>query len=116
MAKHFLNYMSTQILETEARVGNRISFALNNFSGHIAKISEKAMAPHSSPLAWKIHGQKIHGAAKSRTRLSDFTFTFHFHAWEKEMATRSSVRAWRIPETGENGRLPSMGSHRVGHD
>ena len=54
--------------------------------------------------------------AKSRTRLSDFTFTFHFHALEKEMATHSTVLAWRIHGTGEPGGLPSMGSHRVGHD
>ena len=54
--------------------------------------------------------------AGSRTRPSDFTFTFLFHAWEKEMATHSSVLAWRIPGTGEPGGLPSMGSHRVGHD
>jgi len=58
----------------------------------------------------------VHGVAKSRTRLSDFTFTFHFHALEKEMATHSSVLAWRIPGTEEPGGLPSMGSHRVGHD
>ena len=58
----------------------------------------------------------IHGVAKSRTRLSDFTVTFHFHALEKEMATHSSVLSWRIPGTGEPGGLPSMGSHRVGHD
>ena len=58
----------------------------------------------------------IHGLAKSRTRLSDFTFTFHFHALEKEMATHSSVLAWRIPGTGEPGGLPSMGSHRVRYD
>ena len=58
----------------------------------------------------------IHGVVKSRTRLSDFTFTFHFHALEQEMATHSSVLAWRIPGTGEPGGLPSMGSHRVGHD
>ena len=54
--------------------------------------------------------------AKSRTQLSDFTFTFHFHALEKEMATHSSVLAWRIPGTGEPVGLPSMGLHRVGHD
>ena len=54
--------------------------------------------------------------AKSRTRLSDFTFTFHFSALEKEMATHSSVLAWRIPGTEELGGLPSIGSHRVGHD
>ena len=58
----------------------------------------------------------VHGVAKSRARLSDFTFTSHFHALEKEMATHSSVLAWRIPGTGEPGGLPSMGSHRVGHD
>ena len=58
----------------------------------------------------------VHGVARSRTRLSDFTFTFHFHALEKEMATHSSVLAWRIPGTGEPGGLPSMGSHRVGND
>ena len=59
---------------------------------------------------------EVHGVTKSRTRLSDFTFTFHFHALEKEMATHSSVLAWRIPETGEPGGLQSMGSRRVGHD
>ena len=58
----------------------------------------------------------VHGVAKSRTQLSDFTFTFHFHALEKEMATHSSVLAWRIPGTEEPGGLPSVGSHRVGHD
>ena len=58
----------------------------------------------------------VHGIAEGRTRLSDFTFTFHFHALEKEMATHSSVLAWRISGTGESGGLPSMGSHRVGHD
>ena len=62
--------------------------------------------------AWKT---AVHGVAEGRTRLSDFTFTFHFHALEKEMATHSSVLAWRIPGTGEPGGR-SMGSHRVGHD
>ena len=129
----------------------------------------KAVAPHSSALAWKIpwteepgglqtmrslrvgHNQvtslslftfmhwrrpwhplqssclenptdggacwaAVHGLAKSRTRLSDFTFTFHFHALEKEMAPHSSVLAWRTPGTGEPGGLQSMGSLRVGHD
>ena len=80
------------------------------------------MAPHSSTLAWKIPwmeepGQAaVHGVAEGRTRLNDFTFTFHFHALEKEMATHSSVLAWRIPGMAEPGELPSMGSHRVGHD
>ena len=63
--------------------------------------------------AWR---DTVHGVAKSQTQLSDFTFTFHFQALEKEMATYSSVLAWRIPEMGEPGGLPSMGSHRVGHD
>ena len=58
----------------------------------------------------------VHGFAESRTRLSAFTFIFHFHALEKEMATHSSVLAWRIPGTGEPGGLLSMGSHRVEHD
>ena len=58
----------------------------------------------------------VHGVAKSQTQLSNFTFTFHFHALEKEMATHSSVLAWRIPGLGEPGGLLSMGSHRVGHD
>ena len=58
----------------------------------------------------------VHGVAKSQTQLSEFTFTFHFHALEKEMAAHSSVLAWRIPGTGEPGGLPSIGSHRVGHD
>ena len=75
-----------------------------------------AMAPHSSTLAWEIPWteepgrlQSVDGVVKSRTRLSDFTLTSHFHALEKEMATHSSG-------TGEPGGLPSMGSHRVGHD
>ena len=58
----------------------------------------------------------VHGVARSRTRLSDFTFTFHFHALEKEMATHSNVLAWIIPGMGEPGGLLSLGSHRVGHD
>ena len=58
----------------------------------------------------------VHVVARSQTWLSDFTFTFHFHALEKEMATHSSVLAWRIPGTGEPGGLSSLGSHRVGHD
>ena len=58
----------------------------------------------------------VQGVAKSQTQLGDFTFTFHFHALEKEMATHSGALAWRIPGTGEPGGLLSMGSHRVGHD
>ena len=77
------------------------------------------MATHScleNPMdggAWQVI---VHGVTKSWTGLSSFTFTFHFHALEKDMATHSSTLAWRIPGTGEPGGLPSMGSHRVGHD
>ena len=83
---------------------------------------EKGMATHSSILAWKIPRMggawwaSVHGVTTSWTRLSNFPFTFHFHALEKEMATHSRVLAWRIPGMGEPGGLPSMGSHRVGHD
>ena len=88
----------------------------------VGQLAEKAAATHSSTLAWKIPWTEepgrlqVHGVVKSQTRLGDITFTFHFHALEKEMATHSSVLAWRIPGTGEPGGLPSMGSHRVGHD
>ena len=80
----------------------------------------KAMAPPPVLLPGKsMNGgawwAAVHGVAKSQTQLSDITFTFHFHALEKEIATHSSVLAWRIPGTGEPGGLPSMGSHRIGH-
>ena len=84
--------------------------------------AEKAMAPLSSTPAWKIPWTEkpgrlqSAGSLKSQTQLSDFTFTFHFHALEKELATHSSVLAWRIPRMGELCGLLSMGSHRVGHD
>ena len=79
------------------------------------------MATHCSTLAWRIPRTEEPGGLQSMgslrvRRLSDFTFTFHFQALEKEMATHSRVLAWRIPGTGEPGGLPSMGSHRVGHD
>ena len=84
------------------------------------------MAPHSSTHAWKIPWTEEPGRLQSMglqrvghdwvTSLSLFTFTFHFHALEEEMATHSSVLAWRIPGTGEPGGLPSMWSHRVGHN
>ena len=89
-------------------------------------ITEKAMVPHSSTLAWKVpwtgepgglqSRAAVYFVAKSRTRLSVFTFTFHFHALKKEMATHSSVLAWRIPGMRKPGGLPSMESHRVWHD
>ena len=79
------------------------------------------MAPHSSTLAWKIPWMEEPGRLQSMGllrvgRLSDFTFTFHFHALEKDMATHSSVLAWRIPGMVEPGGLPSLGLHRVRHD
>ena len=78
------------------------------------------MAPHSSTLLpGESHAQRslaVYRVANSWTRLSDFTFTFHFCALEKEMATHSSVLAWRIPGTGEPGGLPPMGLHRVEYD
>ena len=83
---------------------------------------EKAVATHSSILTWKnpMDGgagwAAVHGVAKSRTQLSDFTFTFHFHALEKEMKTHSSILAWRILGTAEPGGLLSLGLHRVGQD
>ena len=80
------------------------------------------MAPHSSTLAWRIPWMEEPSRLQSMGSLGvghdwrDFTFTFHFHSLEKEMAAHSSVLAWRIPGTGEPGGLPSMGSHRVRHD
>ena len=80
------------------------------------------MAAHSSTLAWKIPWMEepgrpqSTGVTKSRTRLSNLTFIFHFHELKKEMANYSSIIAWRIPGTEEPGGLPSMGLHRVGHD
>ena len=69
-----------------------------------------------NPMDEKAWWAAVHGVAKSWTRLNDFTFTFHFHALEKEVATHSSVLAWRIPGMGEPGGLPSMGLNKVGHD
>ena len=81
--------------------------------------SEKLTLRQFSPMDGGAWWAAVHGVARSRTRLiqlSDFTFAFHFHALEEEVATHSSVLAWRIPGTGEPGGLLSMGSHRVGHD
>ena len=90
---------------------------------HLATTGSRRRQWHPTPvlLPRKSHGRRsLVGCSpwgrSSRTQLSNFTVTFHFHAWEKEMATHSSVLAWRIPGTGKPGGLPSMGSHRVGHD
>ena len=108
-------------MNCESFCSSSVKNAIGSLIG-IAFNQEKAMAPHSSTLAWKIPwteepgGLQSMGVTRSQTQLSDFTFTFHFHALEKEMATHSRVIAWRIPGTGEPGGLPSMGSHRVRHD
>ena len=96
-------------------------FPKKNYRG-LADEMEKVMAPSlqysclENPMDGGAWWAAVHGVAKSRTRLSDFTFTFHFHALEKEMAIHSSILAWRIPGTGKPVGLPSMGSHRVGQD
>ena len=86
----------------------------------VSLIAEKAMAAHSSTLAWKIPwtepGRLQSMGLQSQIQLSDFTFTFHLHALEKEMATHSSTLAWKIPWTEDSGRLQSMGSLGIGHD
>ena len=93
-----------------------------SFLDHLILILEKAMAPRSSTLAWKIPWTEDHGRLQSMGSLrvghdwATSLLTFHFHALEEEMATHSSVLAWRIPWTEEPGGLPSMGSHRVGHN
>ena len=83
------------------------SFILDFGEGNGTPLQYSCLENPMDRGAWKA---AVHGVARSRTRLSDFTFTFHFHALEKEMATHSSVLAWRIPGTGEPGGLPSMGS------
>ena len=99
-------------------VGKVMSLLFNMLS---RLLMEKAMAPLQyscleNPMDGGAWWAAVHGVAKVRTQPSNFTFTFHFHALEKEMATHSSVLAWRIPGMGEPGGLPSMGSQRVRHD
>ena len=100
-------------------------FSKHVLSGYYGRIGRAAGEGNGTPLQYSCLENPmdggawwaaVHGVAKSSALLSDFTFTFHFHALEKEMAPHSSVLAWRIPGTGEPGGLPSMGSHRVGHD
>ena len=96
----------------------QVASSIIDMSASLCK-AEKAMAPHSSTLAWKIPWTEEPGRLQSMglQRVGhDFTFTFHFHALEEEMATHSSVLAWRIPGIGEPGGLLSMGSHTVGHN
>ena len=112
--------MLSALLGWDKRSAGRWSYHKLNII--LGQFREKAMAPHSSTLAWKIPWTEEPGKLRSMGSqrvghlLSDFTFTFPFHALEKEMATHSSVLAWRIPGTGEPGGLPSRGSHRARHD
>ena len=88
------------------------TYCMNDREGNGTPLQYSCLENPMEGGPWKT---AVHGVAEGRTRLSDFTFTFHFHALEREMATHSNVLAWRIPGTGEPGGLPSMGSHRVGH-
>jgi len=88
-------------------------YALSSGEGNGTPLQYSCLENPMDGGAWKA---VVHGVAEGRTWLNDFTFTFHFHALEKEMATHSSILAWRIPGPGEPSGLPSMGSHRVGHD
>ena len=111
----------TWYISLDHYVCESVLISIIGFSHSPHSTMEKAMATHSSTLAWKIPwteepGRLQSGVAKSQTRLNDFTFTFHFHALGKEMATHSSVLAWRIPGTVEPGGLLSMRLHRVRHD
>ena len=92
-------------------LGHGVTFFLVGFNGNPLQYSCL-----ENPMDGGVWKAAVHGVAEGWTRLSDFAFTSHFHALEKEMATHSSVLPWRIPGTGEPGRLPSMGSHRVRHD
>ena len=95
-----------------------LSTDLFQYSGYLREGNGKPLQYSclENPMDGGAWWAAVHGVAKSQTQLSDFTFTFHFHALEKEMATHSSVLAWRIPGKEEPGGLPSMGSHRIGHD
>ena len=101
-----------------SEMANVKKYISGRIMARVRKLSlKRSRAPHSSTLAWKIPWTEEPGGLQSMgSQLSDFTFTFPFHALEKEMATHPSVLAWRIPGTAEPGGLPSVGSHRVGHD
>ena len=105
-------FMST-FKSSVLRKGTFVSFAYAIGEGNGNPLQYSCLANPMDGGAW---WAAVHGVARSRTRLNDFTLFFHFYALEKEMATHFSVLAWRIPGTGEPGRLPSMGSHRIGHD
>jgi len=120
-----LVYIVLDVLANAIGQGRKIKGIRNEWKRQITVVYRLNGEGNGTPLqysclenpmdggAWKA---AVHGVAEGWTRLSDLTFTFHFHALEKERATHSSVLAWRIPGTGEAGGLPSMGSHRVRHD
>ena len=97
---------------SQGRRGYDGSQSMGNGEGNGTPLQSSSLENPMDGGAW---WAAVHGVVKHQTRLRDFTFTFHFHALEKEMATHSSVLAWRIPGTGEPGGLPSLESHRVGH-
>ena len=105
---HYIYYCGQESLRR-----NRVALIVNSGEGNGTPLQYSCLENPMDGGAWKA---AVHGVAEGRTRLSDFTFTFHFHALEKERATHSTVVAWRIPGMGEPGELPSMGLHRVGHD
>ena len=101
------------MISTEQHSMNRLNVVCEYREGGGTPLQYSCLENPMDGGAW---WAAVHGVTKSQTRLSDLTFTFHFHALEKEMATHSSISAWRIPGTAEPGGLPSMGSHRVRHD
>ena len=113
-----------KLVVTESQHNNPViqnEILKKNFFNSLVKCGESKGTPLQyfcleNPMDGGAWWAAVHGVAESWTRLSDFIFTFHFHALEKEMATHSSVLAWRIPGTGELGGLPSLGLHRVRHD
>ena len=101
------------VYEYRCKVTRKLNLATCNGEGDGTPLQYSCLESPMDRGAW---WAAVHGVAKHLTRLSEFTFTFHFHSLEKEMATHSSVLAWRIPGMGEPGGLPSLRSHRVGHD
>ena len=114
--KDFNSFLDMRRCKNQAcKTSWKISNYLEAFSGEGNGIPLRYSCLEN-PMDGEVWWAAVHGVTKSRTRLSDFPFTFHFHVLEKDMATHSSVLAWRIPGTAEPGGLPSMGLHRLGHN
>ena len=109
----YITFNVSELIQIMASLGTHALVCKNNICVYGNPLQYFCLENPMDGGAW---WAAVHGVAKSWAQLSDFTFTFHFHTLEKEMATYSSFLAWRIPGTGEPGGLPSMGSHRVGHD